>query len=85
MINKEIHPVEWAGLMYELDDAREHLSSLIVDMMGNSEFDEIDFKIQLEHVYSHLNRAWNRRNLNRNFSETEWIEASRFPSDLEPI
>jgi hypothetical protein len=85
MINKEVDPVEWAGLMYELEDAREHLVALIVDIEKDSEFDETDFRIQLGHVYSHLNRAWHRRNLNRDLSDEEWTNASKFPKDLEPI
>ena len=85
MINKEANPVEWAGLMYELEDAREHLAALIVDIEKDLEFDETDLRIQLGHVFSHLNRAWNRRDLNRNFSDEEWTLASKFPNDLEPI
>lgn len=85
MINKEANPVEWAGLMYELEDTREHLAALIVDIEKDLEFDETDLRIQLGHVFFHLNRAWNRRDLNRNFSDEEWTLASKFPNDLEPI
>ncbi|MFZ6673550.1 hypothetical protein [Undibacterium sp. Xuan67W] len=85
MINKEANPVEWAGLMYELEDAREHLAALIVDMEKDPEFDETVLRIQLGHVFSHLNRAWHRRDLNRDFVEEEWTNASKFPNDLEPI
>ncbi|MDP2222762.1 MAG: hypothetical protein Q8K34_21610, partial [Hydrogenophaga sp.] len=28
MINKSVNPDEWAGLMYELEDAHEHLANL---------------------------------------------------------
>jgi hypothetical protein len=71
--------------MYELEDAREHLDALIVDIEKDLEFDETDLRIQLGHVFSHLNRAWHRRDLNRDFSEEEWTIASKFPNDLEPI
>ena len=85
MINKEANPVEWAALMYELEDAREHLDALIVDIEKDPEFDETDLRIQLGHVFSHLNRAWHRRDLDRDFSDEEWTLASKFPNDLEPI
>ncbi|MFZ6844827.1 hypothetical protein [Undibacterium sp. RuTC16W] len=85
MINKEANPVEWAGLMYELEDASEHLAALIVDMEKDPEFDETVLRIQLGHVFSHLNRAWHRRDLNRDFVDEEWTNASKFPNDLEPI
>ncbi|MCP5281562.1 MAG: hypothetical protein H6930_08270 [Rhodoferax sp.] len=57
MINKSVNPVEWAGLMYELEDAHEHLADLIADIEKDPEFDERDFQVQLAHIFSHLNRA----------------------------
>lgn len=61
MINKKSAPGEWAGLMYELEDAQEHLTALISEMNATDDFDEVDLRIQLGHVFSHLNRAWHRR------------------------
>jgi len=84
MINKEVNPVEWAGLMFELEDAKEHLTALIVNIENDPEFDETDFQIRLEHVFSHLNRAWFRRALVGELSDEKWAIASSFPSDLNP-
>lgn len=72
-------------LMYELEDAREHLGALISQMNATNDFDEVDLRIQLSHVFSHLNCAWHRRDKTADFNEDEWVAASRFPSDLEPI
>ncbi len=83
MIDKNKNPVEWAGLMYELEDAHEHLGNLILEMTNDPEFDEIDFKIQLQHIFSHLSRAWHRREFDRNLSEDEWMKASKFPKELD--
>lgn len=85
MINKENNSVEWSGLMYELEDASEHLEVLISEMKDDPDFDEIDFKIQLQHIFSHLNRAWHRQNFDRQISEEEWMAASKFPNDLDTI
>jgi hypothetical protein len=85
MINKENNSVEWSGLMYELEDASEHLKVLISEMENDPEFDEIDFKVQLQHIFSHLNRAWHRRKFDRKISEEEWMAASRFPDDLDTL
>ncbi|WP_395005497.1 hypothetical protein [Undibacterium sp.] len=82
MINKENSPVEWAGLMYELEDASEHLSVLISEIENDPEFDETDFNIQLQHIFSHLSRAWHRRKFDREISELEWVVASKFPIEL---
>ncbi|NDI84367.1 hypothetical protein [Undibacterium crateris] len=85
MINKQNNPVGWAMLMYELEDAKEHLSNLITEIESDPEYEEANLRIDLGHVYSHLNRAWHRRDKVDDVSEQEWIEASKFPSDLEPI
>jgi hypothetical protein len=85
MINKEQNPVGWAMLMYELDDAKEHLNNLIAEIQNDPEYNEANLRVDLGHVYSHLNRAWHRRNNSEDVSEAEWVEASKFPNDLEPI
>ncbi len=89
MIDREHSPVGWALLMYELDDAHEHLGNLLTHMRERSDVDEIEFQIELAHVYAHLNRAWFRRNVHEDFAASEYDAASelatRFPTDLEPI
>ncbi|BDU18972.1 hypothetical protein [Dyella sp. GSA-30] len=83
MIDKKLQPVEWAAFMYELEDAREHLGSLIKDIEQTPDYDEGDLRIDLGHVYAHLNRAW-RRSSNA-LADDAWESASRFPDDLTPI
>lgn len=70
--------------MCELDDAQEHLRALILEMNATDDFDEVDLRIQLGHVFSHLNRAWHRRDKVHGLDQDEWLDASRFPSDLDP-
>ena len=84
MINKDQNPVGWAELMYELEDAREHLGNLITEIQNDPTYDEVNLRIDLGHIYSHLNRAWHRRNKDGDISDSEWVEASKFPNDLEP-
>ena len=85
MISMKDAPVSWAMLMYDLDDAREHLDTLIADMQGDPEFDEECFRIMLGHVYWHLNRAWRRRTIMDDSSIEDVPEAGQFPDDLEPM
>lgn len=75
-------------LMHELGDAHEHLGNLIRDMTT----DEVTFRIDLGHVYAHLNRAWNLRDKTDTWHDasnpdwdTEYEAAHAFPADLEPI
>ena len=89
MIDREHSPVGWVLLMHELDDAHEHLGNLLKHMQERSDFDEIEFRIELGHVYAHLNRAWFRRNVHEDFAASErdaaWEIATQFPTDLEPV
>jgi hypothetical protein len=83
MIDKKLQPVEWAAFMYELDDAREHLTKLIADLESTRDYGEDKLRIDLGHVYAHLNRAW--RSSAKPLVDEDWESASLFPDDLTPI
>ena len=83
MINKREHPVGWALLTYELTDAQEHLAQLIEPMESDPDYGEENFRIDLGHIYSHLNRAWHRRAVEENLPDNGFEAASEFPKDLE--
>ena len=90
MIDQRANPVAWALLGDELTDAQEHLAQLCLEMQQDPDFDEVDFRIWLAHIYSHLNRAWNRRNatdaqIAPEIEQATWDEWSRFPTDIEPL
>jgi hypothetical protein len=84
MIDRKLQPLEWADFMYELTDAVEHLGKLVKDIDRTPDYDQDAFRIDLGHVYAHLNRAWS--NSKGDTEETIGREAiSAFPVDLTPI
>jgi len=85
MINRDLHPAGWAALVYELEDAREHLGQLIKALSEDAGYAEDELRTDLGHVYAHLNRAWFRRNVAEDFPDSDWQAASAFPADIEPI
>ena len=85
MISNSDSPVEWAMLLTELDDARDHLETLVNKMAESNEMDESNYAVDLGHVFAHLNRAWNSRDLRGRIPEGEWEDYSRFPADLQPV
>ncbi|WP_412970764.1 hypothetical protein [Glaciecola sp. MF2-115] len=85
MITQNKNPLEWSTLMYELDDAVEHLNALVTQMSENGEIDEIEYKIQIAHVYAHLNRSWNTRNLTQTWNPEDREKLTQMPDDLEPV
>jgi hypothetical protein len=89
MVSKDDDYVAWATVVQQLEDAREHLGDLIRRMTEEKDFGEPDLRIDLGHVYSHLNRAWHMRDATgeqvTEFSDEQWAAWSRLPTDLEPI
>jgi len=83
MINSQDHYVAWCSLITELDEAGEHLQSLIDSLVRDGRMDDDDFAVQLGHVYAHLNRVWHSRN--REEVDNEQLPPSSFPTDLEPV
>lgn len=85
MINRSDNPLGWMMLITELEDAHEHLGKLIQEISTQSEYSEPELRIDLGHVYAHLNRAWQRRLVAEDFSDAEWVAAAIFPSDIKPV
>lgn len=85
MINQKDHPLAWCMLMDDLEDAHEHLGNLIKDITAGPDYGEPELRIDLGHVYAHLNRAWRRRTMTEDFDDGEWETAGAFPEDLDPI
>ena len=83
MINSKKNPVEWAGLMYELDDLQEHLESLIAQMNTAGEIKSEENRVQIGHIYAHLNRAWNSRNTVTETEVNDLEKLTKFPTDIE--
>jgi len=82
MINKKDNVAEWAIIMYELEDAVEHLQNLIKNLNETEDYGDIEYSIDLGHVYSHLNRAWNSRNHIGDQSADDFGRYSKFPNDI---
>lgn len=87
MIAQNENPVAWAMFIDELSDAEGHLRSLVAQLSNAGNIDEEDFRIQLGHVFAHLNRAWNGRNDAELVELTDDLrnERSQFPLDLMPV
>jgi len=72
-------------LLYELDDAHEHLGNLIKAISSDPEYSEECYRVDLGHVLAHLNRAWLRRFKHENMTDQEWDDVKEYPADLRPI
>ena len=84
MVEREKDVVEWCLLGDTLDEAHEHLGALIKALVSRPDFNEVDFGIQLGHIYAHLNQAWNGRNKRGDWTDADFESFSKYPSDLQP-
>lgn len=83
MISKKVHFEAWVQLVDELDEAKEHLATLIEDMMTSETFAEDEFRVQIGHIFTHLSRAWNSRNSAKGLVAEDWDVISQLPKDLD--
>lgn len=85
MINEQKQPVEWALLLYGLEDLREHSASLIDQLVKDGQCSEEEFAVRVGHLYAHLNRVWNSRNHVGEVSDRQFSEFSQFPGDIDHV
>lgn len=75
MIQREI-------ILANISDAREQLEAIEKSLL-DPEYEEIEFKLDLEHAYHHLNYSWNARNATdqelSEHSQTSFQKWSKFP------
>ena len=49
------------SIMFNLEEALEQLNSTVNDLKNTKGYNEDDFRVQIEHLYHHINFAWNTR------------------------
>ena len=76
----------WENIAYNLEDALEELQKLNDRLLSNNLPDDVEFQIAMQHIYHHLNFAWNTRN--KSIEETAELTKEKFdlwgkfPEDL---
>ena len=61
------------------------MDSLTRKMVAKGTIDESGYRVEVGHIYAHLNRAWNTRRRTTEVLEDEWEQASQFPTDILPV
>lgn len=79
--------LNWEIILSNLVEAREQIEEIEAKANGKMKPSEIELQIWIEHVYHHLNFAWNiRHKTTENYSKlsnSEFNEWSKFPKDIE--
>ena len=75
---------KWIG--FHLGEANEELER-IASKLGNKDFDEVDLRIGMQHLYHHLNTAWNSRHSSQAETgagnQTHFDNWRQYPKDLD--
>ena len=70
-------------------EAREELEVIEAKIDSDEMLDEVEYQIKMEHVYHHLNFAWNVRNISRdryvNLTDQDFNKFGKFPEDIELV
>jgi len=79
----------WEDISYNLEDVLEELQKLDSLISSGNMPDEIEFQIAMQHIYHHLNFAWNTRydpiENHIDLTQEQFVKRGRFPEDLELI
>ena len=78
--------VNWLIVIQDLMDAKEELEKLERKVSSQDYPDEIEFRIALQHIFHHLDFAWNTRNISPDeyagLEPTDFDRLGKFPEDL---
>ncbi len=75
------------NILFHLKEAIEAIEGIINEITNNPEYDESEYYIAMQHVYNHVNTAWNTRNLSQNridkMNEKDFYLWRKMPKDFD--
>jgi hypothetical protein len=76
-------------VLFHIREATEALTNLTAEINSDPDYDSSNFRVDLSHVYHHLNSAWNGRDSVTSWGtsehESHFDEWRKFPSNDEMI
>ena len=74
-------------VLWNLKEAREAIGQLIADIEADADYDFGEFRVDMEHLYHHINTAWNARDASTEradaCSQADFDRWRQFPQDIE--
>jgi hypothetical protein len=74
-------------ILAHLSEAKEELDGMLAEIEGDSDFDLDGYYVSFQHVYHHLNTAWNSRKESdsrmKNCTEEDFMRWRKFPIDFD--
>jgi hypothetical protein len=74
-------------VIWQLQEAAEAVAQAIEEMSGDPNYSDEELRVQVTHIYHHLNTAWNARHASDDqvaaCSQEDFNAWRKFPSDIE--
>ncbi len=75
------------AILAHLKEAKQELDETITEIEQDDDFDPDGYYVSFQHVYHHLNTAWNSRNESdsriEECTEEDFMRWRKFPSDFD--
>ena len=73
-------------VVFHLGEARDAIDETLKEIRETPDYDYGEFWVAMQHIYHHLNTAWNARDATEDrmarLSREDFYQWSRFPADL---
>jgi hypothetical protein len=83
---KQQRPLNKASIVFNLEEALEELTSTLDNIKNAENYSNADFRVAMEHLYHHINFAWNTRNMPAKevgkLDGRKFYKWRRFPPDI---
>jgi hypothetical protein len=72
-------------VLFHLREAAEQLNETIQGLTNETDYDIGDFRVQMSHLYQHLNTSWNGRDQSdeqfKKCTDEDFYQFRKFPTD----
>ena len=76
-------------VLFHLGEAEKAIRDTIAEIKAHPDYDYGEYRVDMEHVYHHVNSAWNARDASeaaaKECSEADFSRWRQFPTDIELI
>ena len=73
-------------LLFNLAEAKEAIEKLIENINKDSEYDVAEYRVEMQHIYWHMNSAWNGKDFDvkrDQLTDELYEKFIQYPKDLE--
>ncbi|KRA20811.1 hypothetical protein [Lysobacter sp. Root604] len=73
--------------LFNLAEAKQAIEQLMAEMQSDPDYDDGSYLVDMQHIYWHLNSAWNGRNFDSSKSKLTndlYDSFIQFPTDIDP-